>query len=125
MRRDIRVFLIVCLAAFIASFVIQTLFQSVLGGEKSAWGGNPGWQREIAFWNVGMSLIVLQTLRLNDDRFAIAVTRGCTLLFLLLGVNHAFAFTQTPSAYFHWPPLILNAVGFAYGLKLLLAWRNR
>lgn len=124
MRRDIRVFLAVCLTAFCASFVVQTVFQSVLGGEKSVWGGNPGWQREIAFWNVGMGLVVLQTLRLGEDRLAIAVAQSCTLLFLLLGVNHAYAFAQNPAAYFHWPPLVLNAVGFVYGLRLLLSRRE-
>ena len=62
MDRRTRIFLIICLVAFCSSFVVQTAFQ-FLGAERSVWGGNPGWQREIAFWNVGAAIIVFLTLR--------------------------------------------------------------
>lgn len=120
MRREIRVFLIVCLVAFASAFVMQGVFQ-YMGAEKSVWGGNPGWQREIAFWNVGLIVILLAVLRLKDDRLALAVVRGCTVLFLLLGTNHLFAFFADPQAPFHWPPLALNYLGFLAGVRVL--WR--
>lgn len=123
MDRPTRTFLIVCLAAFCASFVVQTAFQ-FLGAEKSVWGGNPGWQREIAFWNVGAAVIVFLTLRLRDERLGLAVAAGCTVLFLLLGTNHLFAFIADPRAQFHWPPLVLNYVGLAFGLRLIPAFRR-
>jgi hypothetical protein len=124
MDRRIRIFLIVCLIAFISSFVVQTAFQ-FLGSEKSVWGGNPGWQREIAFWNVGAAIIVFLTLRLREARLAIAVVTGCTVLFLLLGTNHLVAFISNPRAQFHWPPLVLNYVGLIFGAWVLLAFRQR
>src|ERR1700730_9350353 len=65
MDRLTRIFLIICLVAFCSSFVVQTAFQ-FLGAERSVWGGNPGWQREIAFWNVGAAIIVFLTLRLGE-----------------------------------------------------------
>ena len=43
-----KIFLIICFVAFCSAFVVQTAFQ-FLGAERSVWGGNPGWQREIAF----------------------------------------------------------------------------
>lgn len=119
MKRQTKIFLIVCLVAFCASFIVQTLFQGILGGDRSVWGGNPGWQREIAFWNVGMAIIVLQALRSTDECLVLAVVRGCTVLFLLLGLNHAIAFAESPGAQFHWPPLVLNFVGFFFGMRLL------
>lgn len=119
MRRDTRIFLIVCLIAFCSSFVVQTAFQ-FLGAEKSVWGGNAGWQREIAFWNAGCAVIVVLTLRLADPRLGLAVATGCTVLFLLLGLNHLFAFLTDPRAHFHWPPLLLNAIGLLFGARLLL-----
>lgn len=119
MTRDTRIFLIICLVAFCASFVVQTAFQ-FLGAEKSVWGGNAGWQREIAFWNVGCAVIVVLTLRLANQQFGLAVATGCTVLFLLLGVNHLFAFIANPGAQFHWPPLLLNAIGLLSGVRLLL-----
>ena len=119
MKRDLRIFLIVCLVAFCSSFVVQSAFQ-YLGAEKSVWGGNAGWQREIAFWNVGCAVIVLRTLQLADARLGLAVATGCTVLFLLLGVNHLFALMSNPRAQFHWPPLLFNSVGLLFGVRLLL-----
>jgi hypothetical protein len=123
MDRRTRIFLVICLAAFCSSFVIQTVFQ-FLGAQKSVWGGNPGWQREIAFWNVGAAVTVFLTLRAGDARLAIPVAAGCTVLFFLLGTNHLFAFLENPSAQFHWPPLVLNYVGLAFGARLMLALRK-
>jgi hypothetical protein len=117
-----RIFLIACLAAFVSAFIVQTAFQS-LGAERSVWGGNPGWQREIAFWNVGAAIIVFLTLRLRDTRLAIPVVSGCTVLFFLFGTNHLFAFIANPMAVFHWPPLVLNYVGLLFGLRVLLRRR--
>jgi len=110
-ERLARVFLIVCLVAFVAAFLVQTVFQ-FLGAERSVWGSNPGWQREIAFWNVGAAIIVLLTLRLNEQRPALAVAAGCTVLFFLLGTNHLFAFIADPRAQFHWPPALPNYVAW-------------
>ena len=35
-------------------------------GVVSAWGLAAGWQREIAFWNVAMYIVIVRTLRAND-----------------------------------------------------------
>ena len=107
MERPAKVFLIICLVAFLSAFLVQTVFQ-FLGAGRSVWGGNPGWQREIAVWNVGAAIIVFLTLRLNEQRPAMAVATGCTVLFFLLGTNHLFAFLANPRAQFHWPPLVLT-----------------
>ena len=118
MTRHTRIFLIICLAAFVTSFLIQTVFQ-FLGAEKSVWGGNSGWQREIAFWNIGAAIVTAMTLRLNEERAGLAVSTGFTVLFLLLGTNHLFAVVADPHAQFHWPPLILNYIGSFFGLKVI------
>lgn len=119
--RPLRVFLTVCLCSFVAAFVVQTVFQSSLGAQRSHWGGNPGWQREIAFWNVAAALIAARALQIGQAEFARAVAQGFTVLFLLLGTNHLFAAWAAPTAQFHWPPLVLNALGFVYGLLALRA----
>ena len=123
MDRRMKLFLIISLVAFCSSFVVQIAFQH-LGAERSVWGGNSGWQREIAFWNVGAATIVFLTLRLGDSRFAVAVATGCTVLFCLLGINHLFAFVANPSAQFHWPPLVLNCIGATIGTSALLKRRR-
>ena len=124
MDRQAKIFLIICFAAFCSSFFVQAVFQFV-GAERSVWGGNPGWQREIAFWNVAAAVIVILTLRLGDSRLAMAVAAGCTVLFLLLGINHLFAFIANLKAQFHWPPLVLNYIGLFFAVRLLLADRHQ
>lgn len=124
MPRRLRIYLIVCLVSFCAAFLVQTVFQ-FLGETRSHWGGNPGWQREIAFWNVFAALVVAQALRLSQATFSRAVAQGCVVLFFLLGTNHLFAFLAMPSASFHWPPLILNYVGFAFGAHTLFSLRTQ
>jgi len=123
MDRRTRIFLVICLVAFCASFLVQTLFP-FLGAHKSVWGGNPGWQREVAFWNAGLAVIVVLALRLDDARTALAVAAGCTVLFFLLGTNHLFAFFDNPRAQFHWPALVFNYIGLAAGARLLLTSRD-
>lgn len=122
MDRLTRIFLIICIAAFVSSFIVQIAFQ-FLGAERSVWGGNPGWQREIAFWNVAAAIIIFLTLRVRDARLAIAVVSGCVVLFFLLGTNHLFAFIADPKAVFHWPPLVMNYVGLIFGGSVLLRQR--
>ena len=124
MPRRLRIFLLVCLGSFIAAFLVQTVFQS-LGANRSYWGGNSGWQREIAFWNIFAVTVLAQVLRTNSAMFAQAVAQGCVVLFFLLGTNHLFAFISAPAASFHWPPLVLNYVGFAFGAHTLYTLRRQ
>ena len=124
MPRRLRIFLIVCLVSFAAACLIQTVFQS-LGAERSYWGGNPGWQREIAIWNVCAGIVAARALQLNETAFAVAVSQGFVALFLLLGTNHLFAFVAAPQAQFHWPPLVLNYLGVAFGVHTLISTRRQ
>jgi hypothetical protein len=121
--RRLRIYLIACLISFAAAFVVQTVFQS-LGAQRSHWGGNAGWQREIAFWNICAIVIAARAIQLNQTSFGVAATQGFTALFLLLGTNHLFAFIAEPAAQFHWPPLVLNYVGLVFGAHTLLALRK-
>jgi hypothetical protein len=122
MPRRLRIYLVVCLVSFFAAFVVQTVFQ-YLGASRSHWGGNPGWQREIAFWNLFALVVVIRALHLNQTPFAQAVAQGCVVLFFLLGTNHLFAFVAAPAASFHWPPLFLNFLGSAFGVLTLFSLR--
>ena len=123
MKRRAKVFLIIYLVTFLASFLVQAVFQ-FLCAEKSIWG----WKSWMAARNCVLECrrshhITLLTLRLNEQRRAMAVATGCTVLCFLLGTNHLFDFIANPAAQFHWPPLVLNYVGFAFGFRLLLASR--
>jgi hypothetical protein len=122
--RRLRIYLVVCLFSFAAAFFVQTVFQT-LGASRSQWGGNPGWQREIAFWNLFAVAVVGRAIQLKQATVGRAVAQACIVLFLLLGTNHLFAFLSSPSASFHWPPLVLNYVGVVFGLHTLFSLRSR
>lgn len=123
MDRRVRIFLVVCFCAFVSSLVIQTIFQKIVAGDMSTWGFAPGWQREIAFWNLGCAIVAIGSLRLKSTRDAVPIVLGFTTLFLLLGTNHAFALFQDPASRFHWPPFVANMVGLFFGVKTLVQYR--
>jgi hypothetical protein len=123
MNRRLKIFLIISFLAFLASFVVQVVFQSL--GAKSDWGVSPGWQREIAFWNVALAVIVFLSLRQNEERTGMIVAVGCTCLFALLGINHLWSFLMNPAAYFHWPPLFMNFIGLIFGVRVVLGSGSR
>jgi hypothetical protein len=117
MDSRIEIFLVVSFIAFVSSFIIQTIFQQFLGGKMSVWGGNPGWQREIAFWNVCCAIIAILSLIFGNTQSVFPVVIGFTVLFILLGTNHLFAVIKDPKTKFHWPPLILNYIGAFFGVQ--------
>src|SRR5881396_578886 len=71
-------------------------------GTTSAWGVAPGWQREIAFWDLTMYIVIVRTLRTNDPVSARTVALALVLLQLLVATNHAAAAIQSHA--------ILNAI---------------
>jgi hypothetical protein len=88
-------------------------------GAGSAWGVAPGWQREIAFWNVAMYIVIARTLRVNDAIGGRTVGIALVALQFLAATNHAAAAIQSPA------PLnvIMSAVNF--GCVVFGTWALR
>src|SRR5262245_36823475 len=63
-------------------------------GIASAWGVAPGWQREIAFWDLAMYVVIVRTLRTNDAVSGRTVAIALVVLQLLVATNHAAAAMQ-------------------------------
>src|SRR5262245_53528114 len=63
-------------------------------GAFSAWGVAPGWQREIAFWDLAMYIVIARTLRTNDAVGGRTVAIALVVLQLLVATNHAAAALQ-------------------------------
>lgn len=61
----------------------------------SAWGVAPGWQREIAFWNLAMYIVIARTLWANDPVGGRTLAIALVVLHLLAGTNHAAAAVQS------------------------------
>src|SRR5437667_1476139 len=60
-------------------------------GAASAWGVAPGWQREIAFWDLAMYMVIAGTLRASDAVAARTVATALVVLQFLVATNHAAA----------------------------------
>lgn len=99
----------VWLAGFSGAAVIQGLFPKRFS-ETTAWGHNPGWQREIAVWNIGMIVAASLTKRSDPER---ALLLGFAVLAAMLGTNHLNAAVRSPSAVGNWMGVTANAAGLA------------
>jgi KinB signaling pathway activation protein len=64
-------------------------------GPRAAWGVAPGWQREIAFWNFAMYIVIARTLRANDAVGGRTVAIALVALQVLAATNHAAAAIQS------------------------------
>ena len=77
----------------IISFLGQLGLPAQLGS-ASAWGVAPGWQREIAFWDLAMYIVIIRTLRTNDAVAGRTVAIALVVLQFLVAANHAAAAFQ-------------------------------
>ena len=102
------------------SFFGQLALPAQLGA-ASAWGIAPGWQREIAFWDLGMFIVIARTLRTNDLVSIRTVAIALVLLQLLVATNHAAAAIQT-HALLNTVMAAVNYGSLLFGM-LALRWR--
>ncbi len=88
-----------------------------MGGKFTTWGDAPGWQREIALWNVGLIAAIVFALFKKDARLMRLMTLQSTILCLALGLNHLVAFLQDPSTHY-----LIHIMGIAEVLLLGGTW---
>ncbi len=80
------------------------------GAEATAWGGNVGWQTEIAIWSAGLALVLVCLLRQPEAAQAAAIP-GLTLLSIAFGINHLQAGILQLDRLGHWMGAGANFVG--------------
>lgn len=122
MSRLMRSFLVFAACCFAGAFVVQTFFPEV-GGQGTAWGLAPGWQREIGFWNVFALAVVVGALMRGDGDTPRIVALGIVALAFLLGTNHLVAVVGRRDGWAHYTPLFVNYLGVAWGTLAL--WSGR
>ena len=81
--RDLIFMLLACGGAFVWQFCLPWM-----GGRFTSWGDAPGWQREIALWNVGLMVCILIALLRRDRRLMRLMTIQSAVLCWALGANH-------------------------------------
>ena len=93
MTRSVRWYLRLLAGLTIISCIGQLGLSARLGG-ASAWGVAAGWQREIAFWDLAMYVVIARTLRAEDPGAGRTVAIALVVLQLLVGTNHLVAALQ-------------------------------
>jgi len=57
-------------------------------GAITPWGAAPGWQREIAFWNLATYIVIVRTLRRGDAGAMQLLVAALVVLNFLVAANH-------------------------------------
>ena len=122
MSQPLRWYLKVVAALTIISALGQLLFPARLAA-ASAWSFAPGWQREIAFWDLAMYIVIARTLRANDPVGGRTVAIALVVLQLLVATNHAAAAIQG-HAVLNAIMSVVNYVCVAYGVLALRMRQN-
>jgi hypothetical protein len=90
--------MILAVIAMGVAAILQIFTPSFLGS-TSEYGLNPGWQREIGFWNTGFVTVLIGTLIKGDGNTATIVALGGTILAVGFGINHLLGFIRETSMY--------------------------
>lgn len=120
MSRLPALYLIAVLVVMLGAFAGQAFVPRWIG-RHTAWGFAPGWQREIALWNVGMVIVIANAIWSADPADIRAVATAMVILNSLLGTNHLVAVRLHRAARLHWMGAAVNYIGVAIGVAAL--WR--
>ena len=115
------VYLAVVLLALGIGFVEQAFLPRFVS-RHTAWGFAPGWQREIAFWNIGLVVVVGGVLWSNDPTSVRVVVTAMVVLTGLFGTNHLVAALSNRNAWMHRIGAIVNYLAVGAGVMVLGRW---
>lgn len=104
------------------------LFLPELAEKYSLWGYAPGWQREIALWNIALIAAICYTLTKRTPSLLRLMTLQSTILCWTLGLNHLAAFISQPSfaTFFHGLGSVeVLLIGGIWGMLALFQQTNK
>ena len=115
-----RFYLAVVLIGLAIAFVEQAFLPRFVS-RHTVWGLAPGWQREIAFWNLGLMVAIAASLWAGDPTSMRIVVASFVVLTALLGTNHLLAAVAHRAAWLHRVGAAVNYLAVIAGVALL--WR--
>jgi hypothetical protein len=87
------------------------------------WGAAPGWQREIAFWNLATYIVIVRTLRRGDAGAMRLLVAALVALNFLVAANHLVTIVASGAAPLN---VVAGAINAASGILGLIAlWQAR
>ena len=117
---SVHVYLAVVLVGLGIAFVEQAFLPGFVS-RHTVWGRAPGWQREIAFWNIGLAVVIAGVLWAGDPGCLRIVVAALSILTGLLGTNHLLAARARPNARLHRVGALVNYLAASAGMLVL--WR--
>ena len=115
-----QIYLIVCLIAFIAASFSQ-LFLPYFVASNSVWVFADGWQREIAFWNIGIIITIIYALNAKNEQLDFILTVSIVVIVSLFGTNHLFGMIQYQTVKtVNLALTVLNYIAAFLGLGILI-----
>jgi hypothetical protein len=111
------------LAVLTAMSCLDLVFLPTELGARTPWGAAPGWQREVAFWNPSMYIVIVRTLRRADAVSARLLVTALVVLNFLVAANHFATVMQGSGASLNTIAGVINAGSGTFGLVAL--WRER
>lgn len=100
---------------------VEQAFLPRFVSRHTAWGLAPGWQREIAVWNIALSVVIGGVLWSKDQTAQRVVVYGVVVLAALLGTNHLVACLSNRNAVLHRVGAFVNYFAVGAGVIVLLA----
>jgi len=88
-------------------------------GAITPWGAASGWQREIAFWNVTMYIVIVRTLHRADAAAARLLASALVVLNVLVAANHVVTVMQGSNTLLNAIAGAVNAATGAFGIVAL------
>ena len=111
------------LAVLMAMSCLGLVFLPTELGGRTPWGAAPGWQREIAFWNLSMYIVIVRTIRRADAVSARLLVTALVVLNFLVAANHFATVMQGSGALLNAIAGVVNVGSGTLGLVAL--WRER
>jgi hypothetical protein len=122
MGRLLRTYLLLIAILTIVSCLGLLIIPAELGA-MTPWGAASGWQREIAFWNFSMYVLIVRTLRRRDAITAQLLATGLVVLNFLVAANHFATVVENSGATLN---AIAGAINAGSGILGAIAlWQTR
>ncbi|MFC3932157.1 hypothetical protein ACVR0S_01360 [Streptococcus dentapri] len=113
MNKFLKIMFVLVIVAMTGATLLQLFFPDYMG-RHSSYGVAYGWQREIAFWNIAM-IIILLAVNIKYDWFYLqAVLLALIVGGTCIGTNHLVRFIVHQS--------FINGVGALENYLLVLGW---
>lgn len=113
MNKFLKILVIIIMIAMCGATIMQLFFPHYMG-EHSGFGVALGWQREIAFWNIAIIVILIGVMIRYDWFYLRLVLLAFIVGGSLIGGNHLLYFLRDHKA--------VNAVGAMENFLLVIGW---